>query len=77
MRARRLRALLRLCVFGAPVLVAACLGGRGTKRPGPVLPPSTIAKADSAVAPPTVVTTVPAVPISVPVNRDSLFRVSD
>jgi len=77
MRTVRLRMLLRLCVFGAPVLVAACLGGRGTKRPGPVLPPSPVAKTDSAVAPPAVVTTVPVVPATVPVNRDSLFRVSD
>ena len=76
MRATRVRPLLRLCVLAAPVLVAACLGGRGTKRPGPALPPAPPAKMDSS-APATVVPTIPGVPITVPVNRDSLFRVSD
>ena len=75
-RVARLHTLFRLCLLGAPVLLAACLGGRGGKRPGTALPPSMPAKTDSSV-PATVATPTRDVPITVPVNRDSLFRVSD
>ncbi|MEP6835226.1 MAG: hypothetical protein ABJB74_17700 [Gemmatimonas sp.] len=76
----RVRLLLRLCILTAPVLIAACLGGRGTKKPGPALPPTpavTPAKTDSTV--PVTVPTLPdsTKPVTVPVNRDSLNRITD
>lgn len=70
------RAVLRLLALLSPVVVAACLGGRGTRRPAATPPVQAPARTDSvtpiAVAPPVSDSSARA-----NATRDSLFRVSD
>lgn len=71
------RTFLRLLALLSPVVVAACLGGRGTRRaPAPAAPTVTPARPDSV--PPAVVTpTISDSAARANAVRDSLFRVSD
>lgn len=73
-RPSRIRAFLRVLVLCAPVVVAACLGGRGSRAPKPTTP-VTAAKVDSQKT--TVVPTLPDTARKAEANRDSLFRVAD
>lgn len=76
-RTARARALVRVIALCAPVFVAACLGGRGSRAPKPAAPVATVPTPKDTspvkVTPPVAADTSKKVEL----NRDSIFRVAD